>query len=406
MTGQLKAASGTVSAPGLTWSAELGSGWYRAGAADIRFSLSAADYFKLTSSNFTSYNRIRIEKALPALDIYETDAAADEKLWVLQSEAGDLVLRARDDAGSGGSNPMKFIRTATVTDEIELNATLLDLNLTNLEFDGLGIFTGVVSGTAAPIKFESGTPGYILRESDAASNEKMWRNYATTGELRFDVVDDAGAGPIIWLEVNRTGTVIDSIDLTATVVAVSGTLELGHATDTTLSRASAGQLAVEGVNVVMQGGNFELGHLTDTTLTRIAAGRMAVEGNEVPVMESGTYTGTATGLTTSPTGTVRYERIGNVVTIFLTGTLNGVSNTTAFTVTGSLPASCRPIRTMSGPCFYGAVINNSVDSGTIAIQVNSGSSTLTFLRDGSATGFTASGSKGLQSAITFTYILT
>lgn len=105
-------------------------------------------------------------------------------------------------------------------------------------------------------------------------------------------------------------------------------IEVGHATDTTVTRASAGQLAVEGVNVLMSGGalgtpasgtltnctglpvagitaststalgvgSIELGHATDTTLARSSAGNISVEGNlvyraggtDVPLADGGT----------------------------------------------------------------------------------------------------------------------
>ena len=67
------------------------------------------------------------------------------------------------------------------------------------------------------------------------------------------------------------------------------TLDLGHASDTTLTRSSAGVLAVEGVTVplnsttnVHTAQQIELGHASDTTLTRSSAGVMAVEGGIVP----------------------------------------------------------------------------------------------------------------------------
>ena len=107
-----------------------------------------------------------------------------------------------------------------------------------------------------------------------------------------DNTDDIGTSLIFW----RTGYFKTSIEL--------------GATDTTLTRASAGQLAVEGVNVLMNGGalgtpssgtltnctglplsgvtdstsealgvgTLEVGHASDTTLSRSAAGILAVEG--------------------------------------------------------------------------------------------------------------------------------
>ena len=95
---------------------------------------------------------------------------------------------------------------------------------------------------------------------------------------------------------NCTGLPVSGItSSTATALGV-GSLELGHATDTTLSRSSAGVLAVEGVPVSLNATTathtaqqIELGHASDTTLTRSAAGVVAVEG--VPVVtETGTQT--------------------------------------------------------------------------------------------------------------------
>ena len=62
-------------------------------------------------------------------------------------------------------------------------------------------------------------------------------------------------------------------------------IELGHASDTTLTRSSAGVIAVEGVTVPLNSITnihtalqIELGHASDTTLTRISAGQVAIEG--------------------------------------------------------------------------------------------------------------------------------
>lgn len=76
-------------------------------------------------------------------------------------------------------------------------------------------------------------------------------------------------------------------------------IELGHASDTTLTRSSAGVLAVEGVAVPLNSTTsthtaqqIELGHASDTTLTRSSAGVLAVEGVAVP-LNSTTSTHTA-----------------------------------------------------------------------------------------------------------------
>ena len=66
------------------------------------------------------------------------------------------------------------------------------------------------------------------------------------------------------------------------------TIELGAASDTTISRTGAGAIAVEGVGVALNSislphtaSTIELGHATDTTISRVSAGVIAVEGSNV-----------------------------------------------------------------------------------------------------------------------------
>jgi hypothetical protein len=59
-------------------------------------------------------------------------------------------------------------------------------------------------------------------------------------------------------------------------------IELGHASDTTLSRGAAGRVDIEGGAGSLFLAGLELGHASDTTLSRGAAGFMAVEGKRVP----------------------------------------------------------------------------------------------------------------------------
>jgi len=80
-------------------------------------------------------------------------------------------------------------------------------------------------------------------------------------------------------------TVDDSANVSGIAALSATTIELGHASDTTISRTGAGAIAVEGVGVALNStslahtaGTIELGHATDTTLSRLSAGDVAVEG--------------------------------------------------------------------------------------------------------------------------------
>ena len=87
-------------------------------------------------------------------------------------------------------------------------------------------------------------------------------------------------------------------------------VNIGNATDTTITRVSAGVIAVEGKNVALNGttetltiGSIELGAVSDTTISRSSAGVIAVEGKPV-VMTTGAQTVEfAAGSNTAPSMT-------------------------------------------------------------------------------------------------------
>jgi len=79
-------------------------------------------------------------------------------------------------------------------------------------------------------------------------------------------------------------------------VTTAGAIELGHASDTTLARDSAGVISVEGVEITNNTkaqtltnksltapviSTIELGHATDTTIARDSAGVASIEGEEI-----------------------------------------------------------------------------------------------------------------------------
>jgi hypothetical protein len=97
---------------------------------------------------------------------------------------------------------------------------------------------------------------------------------------------------------NGTGLPVSGISASTSDAIGVGTIELGHATDTTISRVSAGLVAVEGVNVVTESATQTL---TNKTLTS-------------PVIETITNTGTLTLPTTTGTVALTSEVINNTLT--------------------------------------------------------------------------------------------
>lgn len=152
-----------------------------------------------------------------------------------------------------------------------------------------------------------------------------------------------------------------------------------------------------------------------TGLVTLSSGNLNIVGgqlqlNGVNQLQSGTFVGTLTGCTTVVTGTFHYTIAGGVCTISLANLSNvtGTSNSTAMTLTG-LPAVCQPAtQNPFVPCVFE---DNTALAGGFA-EVAPGSGTITFFKASvsganivySATGFTASGTKGMDATV-ITYSL-
>lgn len=68
---------------------------------------------------------LRINSGTPGLQLYETDAATDAKMWDLVAVGGDLFLRAVDDASSGASNVFAVSRTGTTVNYFLVGGPIL-----------------------------------------------------------------------------------------------------------------------------------------------------------------------------------------------------------------------------------------------------------------------------------------
>jgi hypothetical protein len=151
------------------------------------------------------------------------------------------------------------------------------------------------------------------------------------GEITIDTTKNA-----VVVHDGSTAGGFPQVVNSTTIAATLGSIELGHASDTTISRTGAGAIAVEGVGVALNStsathtaSTIELGHASDTTLSRSSAGILAVEGVTVP-LNSTTSTHTAqqielghatdTTLARVSAGVVSIEGV-NIATVSSTDTL-------------------------------------------------------------------------------------
>ncbi len=117
---------------------------------------------------------------------------------------------------------------------------------------------------------------------------------ALTGTASGNLTPGGALGtPSSGTLTNCSGLPLSGVVGSTTGALGVGTIELGHATDTTISRTGAGAIAVEGVGVALNSislphttQQLELGHASDTTLSRVSAGVVAVEGVTVPTISS------------------------------------------------------------------------------------------------------------------------
>lgn len=186
------------------------------------------------------------------------------------------------------------------------------------------------------------------------------------GSAGAPVVNGGALGtPSSGTLTNCTGLPLAGVVDSTTEALGVGSLELGHASDTTITRVSAGVAAIEGVNILttatgaalagsvsqaFSAASLEVGHASDTTLTRSAAGVLAVEGVDLlkkttiqtftPVLTFATPGDLAVGYTQQ---TGFYEQIGNtyfchfvvITSSFTHTTASGACNITGFPVAGA-----------------------------------------------------------------------
>lgn len=189
------------------------------------------------------------------------------------------------------------------------------------------INVGVVAGGNQTYTFPAATDTLVgLASTDTLTNKTL-----TSPTLITPVIGTPSSGTL----TNCTGLPIAGITASTTTALGVGSIELGHASDTTIARVSAGVVSIEGVAIdtisaantltnktltsptlttpvlgipssgtltnctglpvagitaststALGVGTLELGHASDTTLSRSAAGVLAVEGVVIPSISS------------------------------------------------------------------------------------------------------------------------
>lgn len=148
----------------------------------------------------------------------------------------------------------------------------------------------------------------------------------------------------IW-EIGQSGYPVlcnDAFSVGTIQKITSGTLELGHLSDTTLSRASAGQLAVEGINVLMNGGALgtpSSGTLTNCTGLPISTGVSGLGSNVAAMLATFSSANIAAACT---------DETGSGALVFATAPTFTTNITAPLVIGGTAAAASLELRATSG----------------------------------------------------------
>lgn len=202
MLASLELDNGTSSAPGLSWGSDLTSGLYRAGASDFRWVNATVELLQLTT------NLLQLSGTAPVWRINESDAAANNKLWDVIASAEDLSFRVLTDA-LAATNWMVVARTAGVVDSVTLSPSVTTFT------------SSFVANTSTAIDLSSARPHLRWTETDGAANNQRWLMGPQAEQFIAAVATDTEGTITNWLQVDRTGTTIDTVNFP------NGTLQYG-----------------------------------------------------------------------------------------------------------------------------------------------------------------------------------
>lgn len=245
--------------------------------------------------------------------------------------------------------------TGTVTSTMIADGTIVDADIN-------------ASAAIAHSKLANMTAGRVLLGNAS--------NVPTATDVTGDVTITSGGvtaiatGVIVNADINASAAIALTKLASDTTTALGvGTVELGHASDTTLSRSAAGRLAVEGVNVPTISS-------TDTLTNKsIALGSNTVTGTKAQFDTALTddnfaFVGTANAFTANQTitGTLTAQAAATQDSVILQGRAGGTSSRSVTLIPTTLTAS----RTLTLPDVDGTVFTTAGGTYTGSITLRAG----------------------------------
>lgn len=189
--------------------------------------------------------------------------SASDRLSVQFVRAGDKGADGTI-AGSTGATDNRIIRAdGTAGTTLQSSAVTIDDsgNITGVGTLDAGVTTITSSSTAALSVGQNGATNPAFRVNANTASSATGVSVVSAAAAAGVSINAQSSGAAEDLNLNAKGTGVVSVGKTSTggvtlaagggAVTVTGTLELGNASDTTISRVSAGIIAVEGQTVPM-----------------------------------------------------------------------------------------------------------------------------------------------------------
>lgn len=231
MQAPLALEDGTSALPALTWGTEQTSGLYRDAAGDFRWVISTTEILRITASTFsvaaglvvTDIDGIQLTNNGPRIVFLESDAAANNRRWMMDVTAETFSMWLVNDAEDAFTEFFHVDRTAQTVDTINFpNGTLqyggIEVGYATLPgTDTSGNFTLLSTNRSRYVRY-TGSGGHVISINNGA---------LSTGTL-VTIFNDGGGSitltgtisALLWL--NGSGSVVAG----GRTIAVGGIITL------------------------------------------------------------------------------------------------------------------------------------------------------------------------------------
>ena len=151
----------------------------------------------------------------PFLLLDETDATVDNGVWRIAAFNEGFFMQVMDDAQTAAGTFVGVGRTGNNIDTVDITADLFRVNGIEAATRGANTFTAAQT-------ISSTSPLIFLDETDATVDNGVWRMTASGEGFFMQAMNDARTVAGTFLGVDRTGTNIDLVDITADLFRING----------------------------------------------------------------------------------------------------------------------------------------------------------------------------------------